>query len=104
MNTSFNLYAGKEILLVCKDNLNIGVTFLGKWSFVSHRNPRFFADSESRGFWNRMCVCVCVCVVFFLKSAIFEICGFYQNPRILQKLESWGLGLWSSKVFQTKEQ
>ena len=69
------------------------VTVLGKWSFV----------------WPLM-------MMFPCWNLRLEW-GFYQNPRflpksvvysqklqILQKLESWGLGLWLSKAFQAKDQ
>ena len=72
---------------------NIGVTFLGKFGLSFHieirgflwisvfRSPQFF---KIHSFWN-------------LQNLQFSC----RNPRILQ---SWGLGLSSSKVFQTKDQ
>ena len=41
-----------------------------------------------------------------LKSVIFtfENCRFWWKPQILRILQSWGLGLWLSKVCQTKDQ
>ena len=80
-------------------NKNIGVTFLGKWSFISLRNlwisvfdvvllrvelEMWFLQflrlnlPENYSFHQNL--------LFLAKSAVFiKICGFHQNPRFLSK-------------------
>ena len=121
----------------------IGVTFLGKWSFVSHRIPldvvllkvgremwnsadsRKTADfGKIRRFpWNPPIFKIKIdvspwiltmewkLIVSFtsfkpksVKSTKSAVCGFSQNPWISRILQLWRLGLWLSKVFQTKDQ
>ena len=94
-----------------KNKWNIGVTFLSKLGlsfhieirgfcgFYTFRNLQFFKIHEICSFSNF--AKPVVLKIHEIRSFCAEIRGFYQNPRILQ---SWGLGISSSKVFQTKDQ
>ena len=98
-----------------RKSFNVGVSFLGKWSFISHRNPRNLTWENRRKLLKSADFAVFGDFVDFTDFMGFEIHSFPKsvvflnlsflcwNLRFCAEILQWGLCLSSSKVFQTTD-